>query len=121
MIKSERRKELYFCPLPYFIDIVEATYSKSCSKRERKEARQRGSLLPDPDPLDQALAKELAVSKTRCYDPVTSTDIRLFLSGFYYLLFDFVFLLYIKMNNLDLLSYKSFIKYYYLELSDYVL
>lgn len=26
MIKSERRKELYLCPLPCFIDTVEATY-----------------------------------------------------------------------------------------------
>ena len=38
--------------------------SKSCSKRERKEARQRRSHLSDPEPLNQALAKGLVVSKT---------------------------------------------------------
>ena len=48
MIKSERRKELYFCPLPYFIDIVEATYRPGFQElqQEGKERSETEKITP---------------------------------------------------------------------------
>ena len=48
MIKSEKRKELYFCPLPCFIDTVEAMYGPVFQElqQEGKERSKTEKITP---------------------------------------------------------------------------